>query len=320
MDEGLHDSAATEQVPATAPGTPLAGRIRPEMILGALGRLERAMTAHTEWLKDWHQRVFCGDPQAASADAVDTAGRCPLGDWYHGRQHRAMADNPVFARVGDKLDDLYGRAHAIEDVARQGRDIPSGDYGTFMTVVLELNTLIRQLEKDTWNRLANIDPLTGIGNRQAMRTHLEIENERNWRSGRPCCIALVDLDYFKRVNDTYGHAAGDMVLQVVATVLADCVRPYDRAFRYGGEEFVLCLPDTDTATAEAVVDRVRQKIADTVASPSEGQVIRVTASFGVAPLTQEGGIDLALGHADAAMYEAKGQGRNRVCVWRPAAN
>jgi len=125
-------------------------------------------------------------------------------------------------------------------------------------------------------------------------------------------VIIVDLDHFKLVNDTHGHLVGDRVLVAVSAILKAGVRPRDLAGRWGGEEFVVVLPDTNAAGALIVAERLRARIATELVERPEGPPLKVTASMGCATLGAESGSAQLIGNADRALYEAKHSGRNRV--------
>jgi diguanylate cyclase (GGDEF)-like protein len=127
---------------------------------------------------------------------------------------------------------------------------------------------------------------------------------------------MVDLDRFKEINDRFGHAAGDAVLEAVSSFLVANLRRYDQVCRYGGEEFVLMLPDTDPAEAVPIVDRLRRGLAELSIVLDDGTPLAITASFGIAPLAADEAVADSIAHADEAMYAAKRAGRNQVCVWQ----
>ncbi|MCH7796199.1 MAG: diguanylate cyclase, partial [Proteobacteria bacterium] len=162
--------------------------------------------------------------------------------------------------------------------------------------------------------LAYTDPLTGIYNRRYMNAHLDRKIMEISDTQKPVSVLIFDIDHFKRVNDTYGHAAGDEVLKTVAERVGDSIRDFDLLARYGGEEFVVIMPSTPPDPAAMVAERLRQRLA---AQPFEisgsDQALPITASLGVATTTDptETSQNL-LGRADAALYAAKDAGRNRV--------
>ena len=162
-------------------------------------------------------------------------------------------------------------------------------------------------------QLATHDDLTGLLNRRAMLDRMQLEQRRSLRSGSPLLIAQLDIDHFKVVNDTHGHAAGDLVLQSFADTVRRNVRDTDVLARWGGEEFVLLLCDTPTADAVTLMERLRQAVqAMQVPVAQGGQPITVTVSIGLARHTPADPLAGTLERADQALYAAKAGGRNRV--------
>jgi len=159
--------------------------------------------------------------------------------------------------------------------------------------------------------LAMRDELTGLINRRHMLELLEQERQRCVRSGRTFCVAMIDIDRFKDVNDRYGHAAGDEVLQRLAREALSAVRVADVLARWGGDEFVLLLSDARLQLARGGVERVRQRI-EAVSLRVGEQALQVTISAGLAEHIAGESVATALARADAALYEAKAQGRNRT--------
>lgn len=166
-------------------------------------------------------------------------------------------------------------------------------------------------------RLANTDYLTDLWNRRRFFHTAEAEFEKAIRGGDPISITLIDLDYFKRINDTHGHLVGDRVLIHTAQLIRSHCRENDLAARYGGEEFVILHPSVDSRTAFRVAERIR-KVVETTPYPIDENGIRVTLSAGVVD-TQHckdcPRIDDMLAMADLALYQAKDLGRNRVIVY-----
>ena len=159
--------------------------------------------------------------------------------------------------------------------------------------------------------LAELDELTGSFNRRCIMRMLDEEIARAHRTNAPCSIALIDLDWFKRINDAFGHPTGDEVLRTFAITVFANIRNIDRFGRYGGEEFLLVLPDTPHDGATRILDRLREIIAGldwSAFSPG----MRVTISAGVATLKPDESPDTFLARADSALYAAKARGRNRI--------
>lgn len=174
--------------------------------------------------------------------------------------------------------------------------------------------LLYKRERDVSERLAKMDPLTDIYNRRALDERLRIAAMSSEKNGSKLSVLFADIDYFKNINDNYGHAIGDEVLKVVAKRISTVLRFGDVLGRYGGEEFVIGLLDTNEAQARALAERIRQSISDHPISSAEHK-ISVTISIGIAVLS--GGLsdlDLAMLSADRALYHCKQNGRNRIFV------
>ncbi len=169
-------------------------------------------------------------------------------------------------------------------------------------------------ENTELKQLVTTDTLTGLNNFRYFQENLSIEMERTLRAGRPTSIIMIDLDFFKAINDERGHEAGNQALKVAAVVFKQAIRLSDVVCRYGGEEFVIILPQTTLPTAVNVAERVRLWL-EQAQVEFEGEIFTLTASLGVgvfssdSELTQESFVD----SVDQHLYRAKEQGRNQVC-------
>lgn len=179
--------------------------------------------------------------------------------------------------------------------------------------IIDLQLNLMQAREELRDR-ANKDLLTMLPNRAAICTTLEQEISRCHRDRRTVGVILLDLDHFKRVNDTYGHFAGDAVLRETAVRLRASMRPYDQVGRYGGEEFLVVLPNCDLEDATNQADRMRQRLCDTTMLV-DGSELQVSASFGVTISDgSERSPDLFVRVADEALYRAKANGRNCIAA------
>lgn len=160
------------------------------------------------------------------------------------------------------------------------------------------------------DRVSRTDSLTGLANRHHLTDVISREVNRSRRSGLALSLLLLDIDRFKRINDTFGHDVGDQVLIAIAVALQEALRDYDIVGRWGGEEFVVVLPHTDEAGAVSAAEHLRAAIADLAVSCAGGPV-RPTVSLGVARLGANESIERCLKRADEALYEAKNGGRNQ---------
>jgi diguanylate cyclase (GGDEF)-like protein len=188
--------------------------------------------------------------------------------------------------------------------------LPAGGGGEVGYLTQVFNTMVESLRKhhDELERLSTTDALTGLSNRRHMMTLLANEIERAKRAGQSFSILMLDVDHFKKYNDTHGHQAGDEVLARVSAVLRNSIRPYDCAARYGGEEFLVVLSATSLDRARESAERIRKQVR---AEQFEGGL--VTISIGVAEYPSQGDTAKSvIGEADAALYEAKRAGRDRV--------
>jgi len=209
----------------------------------------------------------------------------------------------VYRSREDRIQQEFGeRVSALEDRVRE----------------LESHARAAEMRVAEQRRIALTDRLSQLPNREAFERRLAEEAERRERDGGALSLALCDIDNFKRVNDTWGHAAGDAVIAAVAAALRATVRESDFVARYGGEEFVILLPGTPAAEAAPVLDTLRVAL-ERLSVSHGGQRISITGSFGLAEFHAGDAADRVFTRADTALYRAKSEGRNRVCVYEEDA-
>jgi diguanylate cyclase (GGDEF)-like protein len=169
------------------------------------------------------------------------------------------------------------------------------------------------------NEVSTRDTLTGLYNRWFVLEKIDSEINRALRHGSPMSLLMLDVDHFKRINDTWGHGAGDEVLKAIGKLLKESCRVYDVPGRYGGEEFCILLPETVPGNTTVVAERIRQRLESTRMACG-GDAVTVTASIGIAGMETPSGGDVLspaalIERADRALYIAKNRGRNRIEMW-----
>lgn len=206
----------------------------------------------------------------------------------------------------------HGAAHRLHRTEREQYALLRKAEAANAQLVREIEQR-KQLERELKHQ-AITDPLTGLFNRRHFDELYERERERARRHGTPLTLVMVDLDFFKEVNDRYGHECGDIVLRDVAQFLRDGLRQPDLVGRLGGEEFVLLLPETDTEEARVMIERLRSRLAERVMVVA-GESVSVTATFALAAVHPErDSLNDALRVVDLALYQGKDEGRNRLVV------
>ncbi|MDR2014648.1 MAG: diguanylate cyclase [Azoarcus sp.] len=228
------------------------------------------------------------------------------------RSARRIGEASNIADLSEVVGELVLGTHQTKELAlRTGQELTE-----LREQVNRANREIARLQRelDTASRLVSHDPLTGVLNRKGLAEALKREISRARRNGSPLCVALIDVDDFKNVNDVYGHGVGDEVLCHLARTLTETLRPQDVVARYGGEEFVILLPDTVPDAASSILKRLQRELACRVFYAHDSELLPVTFSAGIARFSPEEDLETALSRADAAMYAAKRAGKNRVCT------
>ncbi len=240
-----------------------------------------------------------------SVDIATALGGATLGVWL------AVAITLGYVRLR-----LRALIKATERIAagQEGVTVPVSGVGGHVRMARAINTLSSAMSSA--REAATIDRLTGIPSRQALLANLFTEVDRARRYSRPLSVAFLDIDHFKSVNDTYGHAFGDIVLRGVAQAIQDAIRATDTFGRYGGEEFMLLMTETDADEGAQLAEKLRLLVATQLFQVPRGPALSVTISIGIA-----GGpgsriqVDSLIRDADAAMYTAKALGRNQTFVF-----
>jgi len=285
----------------------------------ALAQLEQATHDYVEWHSNLLREIVCGLPLDLSDLAEGAHFHCLFGRWYYERAPAELWGQPAFAAIGTEHERLHRIAARLLREVAADEPIVRGDFEELLAGCARLRLELDSLRREIECALRNRDALTGAYGRVEMLSELRQWHELARRHVQPCCIVFMDLDHFKDINDQYGHQVGDEVLAAAVRYLTQHLRPYDKVFRYGGDEFLIALPGTDLAIGQTVIKRVRDSLErrSLIGGPG-GNALQVTASFGIALLDPEVSVEDSIERADQALMLAKAAGRNRAISWDPA--
>lgn len=239
----------------------------------------------------------------------------------------AYNDHPLRQALADIHAEFHRMLHQLDRIAHISDRYQSISREKTLTLTARYQKQLRQIEKvarisdryqsmmrDLHTELREVstkDPLTGIGNRRLLMDRLKSEGARAERMNRPVTVVIADVDHFKTVNDTYGHEVGDLALVEISRAIESSIREYDLCGRWGGEEFMIIMPEVGVAEGAAAIERVRAAIASLGMRASESP-LELSASFGIAERLPGEKLSDTLKRADAALFRAKRTGRNRV--------
>ncbi len=280
-----------------------------------ISNVDQAIYNHDRWYEALVTTLMCHLPYDEHDVHEEAHLRCRFGQWLYGEGQRLLNDHASWPAIEGEHRRMHQLAARLLLAAAEGSTIGVHDYELFTSAVkslrLEATTLKRELE----DLLSHVDPLTGVNSRTGLLTVLRELHALVKRNVMPCSVVMMDLDHFKVINDTYGHQAGDHVLVACARYLMQHLRPYDKVFRYGGEEFAISLQNASPEAALGTIGLLRQGLAKLPVHYND-MLIGVTASFGVAPLSSDFTVEQCLDHADQALYAAKSAGRNNAQLWK----
>lgn len=293
-------------------------KLAPNETQAALLQLDQAIYNHGKWYDSITRTLICHLPYDRCDVAKDSHRQCRFGQWYYGVESEKLRAHPGFMAIEAEHKKMHELAAQLLQASASGAVISPLSFDTFNNTLERLRLEIYALKRELEESLSNLDSLTGAHNRIGMLPKLRELQELVKRHVQPCCIAMMDIDHFKVVNDTHGHTVGDLVLAASAHYVMSHFRPYDKLFRYGGEEFLVCMQNTDVAAAFEVVERVRHGLAATPIDYGGKSTLQISMSFGLAMLDPAVSVEQSIDRADKAMYAAKAAGRNCTRIWDPS--
>jgi diguanylate cyclase (GGDEF)-like protein len=275
--------------------------------------LERLRISHVRWLKILNKQLICN---VLDDSFKERHTECDFGRWYYAVEIKEVTADEEFVRLGDIHRKLHDSASNILRRHRQGNAIGEEEYTLLIALELDFIHAFDGVLAAVNSTRYSIDTLTKLPNRGLFLSMLEKELAKLRRVDARHTLTFIDIDDFKQVNDRLGHQAGDLVLKAVADQLSSSIRTYDSVGRYGGEEFLVFLPDTDLVEAGHIMERTRRRIENLVIDMSPHEPVGVTCSFGLSKFGKETSLAEIIDEADRAMYSAKENGRNRVEVFQ----
>ena len=252
-----------------------------EQMRATLKELEQAAYNHDQWAEMLQSTLICRLPPDQRDISGDAHRMCRFGQWYYRSGVVAHEPHPGFVEIGIEHERMHQYAASLLRSSADGVPISITDYERFVSALKRMRLEVATVQRELEDALYKLDPLTGTPSRVGMLTKLREQQDLVKRKVHACAVAMMDLDLFKTINDKYGHAVGDKVLVGFARYIMAHLRPYDKVFRYGGEEFLICLPDTDLQTGLDIINRLRDELASLPFEADGKEIFHVTVSFGL---------------------------------------
>jgi diguanylate cyclase len=289
--------------------------LTPEQLQKIITQINQALINHDKWYAGIIRSITCNLPANQQDIGAEAYKQCNFGKWYYSKDNTIPIAHPKLLDIERKHRRVHQMATKLLMESEAYGQISVLNYDDFSQATEDMRASLNDLKHEFENLLYERDSLTGAITRLSIIPTLKEQRELIQRGIQSdCCIAMMDLDHFKAVNDNFGHLAGDHVLSSVIQFLSDQLRPYDKVFRYGGEEFIVLMQHTDLVTGYNLIERLRKGIESLDISVEANKHIQITASFGVVKLDSNVSVEDTIALADKAMYQAKSAGRNRVCL------
>lgn len=280
--------------------------------------LEIAISTHLRWLSKVNHALVCDEVETLSlCPDSEPYKQCQFGQWVYKVTNEALLQEPHFIELKALHKAMHMKVCKLTSELGSTQRVTDQSYQRFIALQSEFFNVLQTMRMASMESLGNIDFLTSLPNRRAFDQVLYFEKNRLARHGQSASIAIVDIDYFKQVNDNYGHDAGDRVLVQISEIFLANVRVYDTVARFGGEEFVFYMPQTTIDEASRLLERIRKQIEISKFGINEEITVHITCSIGLCSFDREIQPADALIKADASLYKAKRSGRNKIVISSP---
>jgi len=284
-----------------------------------LQQLQQATHDHAEWHENLIRTIVCRLPCDPGDLAESAHHNCRFGLWYYAEASADLRRQKLFAAMETEHERMHEIAAQLLREAAGGMPIVREEYDALVAVSARLRLELDSLRHEIQDILRTSDPLTGAYSRARLLSELREWRDLAKREVQQCSIVFMDLDHLKEINDTHGHVVGDQILGGAVQYVTGHLRPYDKVFRYGGDEFLISLPGIDLPNAERLIERIREGFGRVpFVVSADGSPIHATASFGLALLDPDVCVEESIDRADKALLSAKATGRDRAVSWNPA--
>ncbi|MCH1921312.1 diguanylate cyclase [Shewanella sp. A3A] len=283
-------------------------------LVPVIEKIDNAILSHRMWVRRLMRTITC-HVEHSNIDLFDNAHElCAFGQWYYGEHPQELTKHPIFCDIQHHHQLLHQTAALMLRSESHLQSVSTVEFDDFYLHLDDFVNKLEEFKKELNILLYNRDPLTGAFNRRSLDDELVKIGQLLASNVKRACIIMFDLDHFKSINDNYGHSVGDDVLKGTIDVVIKHLRSLDKVFRYGGEEFVISLIQTDMPDAVKLAELMRTEI-EQMALYTAGNIVKATASFGIAELKPYSDITSVVNQADQALYYAKAHGRNKVATF-----
>ncbi len=274
--------------------------------------IEESRRHHVAWLNDFNKQLI----SVKNRKPVNLGcNECCFLDLYYSINDEILRKHDVFIKIENTHKSLHEIANRLIEKHEINQPITSEEYDLFIAIELEFMKELDIIYSFIKEAHHSMDKLTNLPNKSFMLSTLKREYALLKREKIESSLVFADIDFFKRINDKYGHLIGDKVLNKISMMLITNLREYDIASRFGGEEFLIFLHHISPAMAKTVAERIRQNISDMDFNLSDHNINHITCSFGISSFTLDFSLKQNIVNSDTALYLAKEKGRNRVEVY-----